>query len=113
MSTTPITSSQALAAALEAEIPEERIARVLGEALGATVTTRAGTIEPDHKIRLAAAQLALHYKHGRPVERQEIMSVSLEADNSVGLKERIRHSPALRKLLADALREAGSEPVDV
>lgn len=109
MSPTPITPGQALAAALDAEIPEERIARALSEALTATTTTRAGTTEPDHRTRLAATQLALAYKHGRPVERQEVVSVNLDADNALGLRERIRHSPALRKLLADALAQAGDD----
>jgi hypothetical protein len=102
--------SQTLAAALDREIPESRIAEVLSQCLAATVSTRSGAVEPDHKTRLAAAQLALAYKVGRPVERQEVVSVTLDADASSGLAERLRHSPALRQSLGAMLQAADDSP---
>lgn len=107
-----VTADQSLAAALENEIPDYRLARTISEAMSATVTTRSGTLEPDFKTRLAAAQLALHYRHGRPVERQEILTVAVDADGS-GMKERLAKSPALRKALREMLAESGEKAIDV
>jgi hypothetical protein len=100
--------SHKLARILDREIPEDRIAQTLSECMAATSTGRNGVLEPDFRTRLAATQLALAYKVGRPVERQEIVQVNLNADSAIGLRERLRHSPALRKSLAGLLAEAGA-----
>jgi hypothetical protein len=97
--------SQAIAAALARSIPDNRIAETIASCLSATMTDRSGTVSPDHRTRLAAAQLALAYLVGRPVERQEVVTVSLDADSALGLRERLAHSPALRQTLRGALRD--------
>lgn len=100
------TASQQLAEVLHAEITSERLARVLSDALAATMTTRSGTVEPDHKTRVQAATLTLAYKVGRPVERQEVMKYNVSADPDADLAARLKRSPslqrALRALLADS-----------
>lgn len=95
------TPSTSLATALDAELPDSRIAKALGDALTATQTTRSGTVEPDHRIRLAAATLALAYRHGRLIDRQQVViaKVGGEAD----MIDRLTHSPELRQALRDAL----------
>jgi hypothetical protein len=98
-----INPGQALAAALENEIPEYRLARTISEAMTATMTTRAGTVEIDHKTRLAATSLALAYRVGLPVQRSETVMVNLDADQSDQLRERLAKSPALRRSLARML----------
>lgn len=97
--------SQALASALDKEIPDERIAKALGDALTATQTTRSGTVEPDHKTRLQAATLALAYKVGRPIERQQVLTAKI-GDTDADFIERLAHSPALRAALRDAVEAA-------
>jgi hypothetical protein len=99
--------NQHLAEVLHAEIPEERIARVLSDAMAATMTTRAGTVEPDHKTRVQAATLTLAYKVGRPVERQEVITKDLTTSSDEDLTVRLKRSPALRKMFRRILDEAG------
>jgi hypothetical protein len=100
---TPLTAGQSLAKELAENIPDQRLGLAISQALVADQTNRDGTITPDHKVRLQAATLALAYLHGRPVERQEVVSVSLNADSSIGLAERLKNSPALRRSLRTIL----------
>jgi hypothetical protein len=100
------TPSLVLAEALAEEIPENRIATVLSDALSADMINRDGTRSPDHKVRLAAAQMALSYRYGLPTRREEV-HVSLPAtDDTIGIAERMRHSPALRESFRKMLAEA-------
>lgn len=92
-----------LAEAIAVAAPPERIAEVLSQALAATITTRAGTVEPDTRSRLQAAAILLSYSVGTPIQRSEVLSVNLDADSSVGLKERLANSPALKKSLQSIL----------
>ena len=109
----PLTSGESLAAALDAELPDSRVAAAISDALSATVTTRSGIIEADHKTRLAAATLALHFRHGRPVERQEVVSVNVSTDSNEDLRARLARSPALRRSVRSMLDEAeGSAVID-
>lgn len=103
MKSNALTPTQRLASALSDNVTEERLATAISEALVATQKHRDGTIEPDHKVRLEAAKLGLAYSHGRPVERQEVISVNLDADSSLGLAERLANSPTLRKSLQELL----------
>jgi len=98
------TQNNSLSEALATELPDEQIALAIRDALTATQTTRSGTIEPDHKTRLQAATLALAYKHGRPVERQEVLTANITASDE-SIMDRIKNSPAaiaaLRRFLGD------------
>lgn len=105
--------AERLAEILSSECPDEQVGRVLRECLSATTTSRSGSIEPDSKVRLEAAKLVLGYRHGLPIRREESVSVNLDADSAIGLDERLRHSPALRRLLERALREATGDPLEV
>lgn len=99
--------AHALARALEEEIPESRIARVLSDAMAADIVNRDGSRGPDHKTRLAAAETALAYRIGLPVRREESVVVNLNAEQGDDLKERLARSPALRRALAEMLAEVG------
>ena len=94
--------SYSLTEALATELPDEQIAIAIRDALTATQTTRSGTVEPDHKTRLQAATLALAYKHGRPVERQEVITANV-TENEEFVMNRIKNSSALRAALRKAL----------
>lgn len=96
---TALTPGQLLAKELADNVTDERLATAISEALTATQTNRDGTVAPDHRTRLQAATLGLAYRHGRPVERQEVVSVNLDADSSIGLADRLKNSPALRRSL--------------
>jgi hypothetical protein len=110
----PATPSQALAAILAAECPDEAVGAVLRQCLAATTVSRSGAAEPDLKTRLEAAKLVLGYRHGLPVRREETIAVNLDAESAVGLAHRLRASPALRAALRTALEDAdrGSETLD-
>ena len=106
------TPGQKLAAALERECPEDRLARVISEGLTATQQNRDGTVSPDFRTRLSAAQLALFYKHGKPVERSEVIQVT--ASNDAETLRRVLQSPASRAALRKVLDDAEAAPaVDV
>jgi hypothetical protein len=94
-----------LTEALAAELPDEQIAIAIRDALTATQTTRSGTVEPDHKTRLQAATLALAYKHGRPVERQEVITANV-TENEEYVMNRIKNSSALRAALRKSLDDS-------
>lgn len=94
-----------LAEALATELPDEQIAIAIRDALTATQTNRSGTVEPDHKTRLQAATLALAYKHGRPVERQEVITANL-SENDSAILERVKNSPTARAALRRMLDTA-------
>jgi len=102
---TELSPGQKLAKVLADEIPESRIVEALSNALTAELVNRDGTRSPDHKTRLAAAETALAYRHGLPVRREETLLVHADADSTVGLKERLAHSPALRGLMRKLLNE--------
>ena len=96
------TQNNSLAESLATELPDEQIAIAIRDALTATQTTRSGTVEPDHKTRLQAATLALAYKHGRPIERQEVITANL-AENEEYVMNRIKNSSVLRAALRKSL----------
>lgn len=101
--TKPLSPDETLATALE-KIPAEHIARALQDALSATITSRAGTIEIDHRVRLSAAQMILDRVLGKPIERQQLMiaKVGGEAD----MIDRLAQSPAARQAIKDMLAAA-------
>ena len=103
--------SASLARALEARLPDEKFARAIEDALVAVQVERDGTVRPDHKTRLQAATLGLHYKHGRPVERQEIITANL-TESPDTILARLRESPALQDALRRLVEEAKT-PQDV
>ncbi|MCB1130172.1 MAG: hypothetical protein KDN05_03525 [Verrucomicrobiae bacterium] len=95
--------AHALARALEEEIPEARIARVLSDAMAADLVNRDGSRGPDHKTRLAAAETALAYRVGLPIRREESVVVNVDPAGSDDIKERLARSPALRRAFRDLL----------
>jgi hypothetical protein len=90
----------------------ERIGQLLDELCEAECITNGGRKIPDNRTRLAAITLVLAYMVGRPVERQEIISVNVDADSEAGMLERLKSSPALRAQLRKVLDAADEvEPV--
>lgn len=108
---TPAELTKRLATVLDRDCPDDEIGRVLRDCLTATQTTRAGAQEPDHKTRLAAAQIVLGQRHGLPVRREETINVNLDADAALGIEARLRHSPAMRDMLRRMLEKVESGPV--
>ncbi len=90
----------------------DRIAELLDELTKANCITNGGREIADNKTRLQALTLTLAYLIGRPVERQEVISVNLDADSSIGLAERLQNSPALLKSLKGIIAQVeGAEIV--
>jgi hypothetical protein len=58
---------------------------------------------PDYGVRIKAAELALNYIIGRPVERQQIV---VAHQKSIDPKELIEKSPALKRALKNLVDEA-------
>jgi hypothetical protein len=101
--TTLISPGQLLIEAIAVDAPPSRIAQTLADALSADLHNRDGSISPDHKTRISAAQILLHFSVGKPTERIESISVNLDAESSIGLAERLKNSPALRRSLRTIL----------
>ena len=97
-------------AAVANKFDGDKLAGLLDELCSAQVVTNGGRQVPDNRTRLAAVTLVLAYLVGRPVERQEIVSVNLDADSMTGLRERLRSSPAMRETLAGLLAEVEADP---
>lgn len=92
--------------ALESELAPALIARAIAGALTADAVTKSGARIPDHRTRLAAAELALNYLVGRPAQRTETLNINVDAQPGIDLVERLRSSPALREQLRKHLTEA-------
>ena len=108
----PATSpAQLLAKELADQIPESRLVQVLSNALTAELVNRDGTRSPDHRTRLSAAETALAYWHGLPIRREESITVNLDADNSLGIEERLRASPALRVMMQKMLERVAAPAI--
>jgi hypothetical protein len=99
-----------LAEILARKIPFEMVAESLFRALTATTISRSGAVEQDTRSQLQAASLILENRVGRPVTRQEIISVDLNADAATGIEERLRHSPALQSMMRKMLGRVEEAP---
>lgn len=102
--TNPGDINKQVCAVLAQVVPPEVIAKTIDDMLAATRITKAGR-EPDFRAREAGAKLWLAYAVGMPIQRQEVVSVNLDADSAVGLRERLKSSPALRNALRGMLSE--------
>lgn len=90
--------------ALTRLVPPDLIARKVYELIEATHMTKAGP-EPDVRAMEAGLKLALAYQVGRPIERVLTVTKNADADPDADLAARLRKSPALRRLMRDALAE--------
>jgi hypothetical protein len=82
------------------------VSEALFRALTATTVSRSGALEQDTRSQLQAASLILENRVGRPVTRQEVVTVSLDAATGVGLSARLAASPAMRQALRKMLDES-------
>lgn len=92
-------------AAIANKFGGETIANMLIELCDAKCITKGGHEIADNRTRLAALSLTMAYLIGRPVERQEILTVNVDADAEAGLAERLKNSPALREVFRKMLDE--------
>lgn len=98
--------------ALARAVSPDLVADKIRSLLDMTRTLKDGTEIPDVRAMEAGIKLWLAYTAGLPTQRQEIISVALDADNALGLRERLAHSPALRKVLQSMLNEVESGDKD-
>jgi hypothetical protein len=96
--------------AIHRHVDPDKVGRVINRMLDAKRTLKNGTILEDTRAQDAAAKLYISYTVGTPVQRSESVSVTLDADSSLGLRERLAHSPALRKVLRSMLEEVENVP---
>jgi hypothetical protein len=101
--------AQQLAEVLNKQCPEEEIGRVLQRCLTATSMSRAGVLEQDFKTQLATAIFVTSQRHGLPIRREEIIQMNVDADSSMGMKDRLAQSPALRALFRKILDETEND----
>lgn len=97
-----------LAEALE-KIPDSRIAAVLLEGMSATTVSRSGTLEPDTRTRIQAANLVIQYKVGRPCVSDGPPAPANDAGQGEGksdLVEQMAKSPALFRSVEEMLEKA-------
>jgi hypothetical protein len=107
MLTVPNRQGSELIESLKIAFPPEVIQAHIKACLAATVETRGGTVVTDNRTRLATLQLLVSYTEGRPIERQQVETLTHVADPDADLAARARKSPALRKMLRRVLDEAG------
>lgn len=98
--------STKLIEAMAEAFPVEDIIALLRRLSKAKCYTKDGKEYDDCRTQLAAGTLMLNYVVGRPVERQEVVSVKLDPDSAVGIDDRLRKSPALRESLKRAIEKA-------
>ena len=112
----PVDSTQAvhyspkLIEAIAVRFPVDAIVDLLVSLVNAEIITKGGHRIADNRTRLAAATLMLNYLVGRPVERQEIVTVNVDADSEAGMMDRLAKSPALRASFRKIL-DAAEAPV--
>ena len=104
----PRTINKEVVVALSRRISPEAIADKIGELLEMKRQTKAGLI-PDARAMEAGIKLYLAYAVGLPVQRQELVTVAINADSMTGLRERLKSSPAMRDALAGLLAEVAEE----
>jgi hypothetical protein len=94
----------------------DQVARVYREAMNATTTMwdvneRKLITLPDHKTRIAAANMVAAYKEGLPVQRQ--IRLGAHFDELRDVVERAKRSPAMldfaKRLLAGQVQKSGAE----
>jgi hypothetical protein len=88
--------------ALARKVPASRIADKIDELIEMKRQTKDGVVT-DVRAMEAGIKLYLAYVVGMPTQRQEIVSVSLDADSSIGLAQRLANSPALLKSLKEVI----------
>lgn len=102
-------ASRDLMEAIETHAPMARIVkRIAYIAENATTTSRGkdGGDTEDFRTQLAACQVLLSYRAGKPIEQQQITTESIvTSETEEALAKRIAESPALRKTLKKLLDE--------
>ncbi|MDR1190654.1 MAG: hypothetical protein LBK60_03180 [Verrucomicrobiales bacterium] len=99
----PANVTPALVRHLAEHFTVERIRGKIDELLEATHVTQGGRVIPDNRAREAGLKLLLAYLIGLPVQRQEILTGTVEPLET--LERRLRNSPALRQTLTRMLAE--------
>jgi hypothetical protein len=83
------------------------VADKINELCHATHMTTGGNLIPDSRAREGGLKLLLAYLVGLPVQRQEIVQVSL---NGSEMRERLATSPAMQEALQKLMQRAGITP---
>jgi len=83
----------------------EKLLALFEELAKAECITNGGRRIPDNRTRLAIATYLGNHILGTPVQRTESVSVNLDADSAVGMRERLQNSPALRQVFRRVLDE--------
>lgn len=96
--------------ALARKVPASRIADKIDELIEMKRQTKDGVVT-DVRAMEAGIKLYLAYVVGMPTQRQEIVSVSLDADSSIGIAERLANSPALLKSLKEVITKVEASEI--
>ena len=96
-----IASDTALAVATK--FGGQKLLDLFEELAKAECVTNGGKRIPDNRTRLAVAVYLGNHILGTPTQRIETVTVNVDADNALGLEERLRHSPALRAMFRKML----------
>lgn len=108
----PSSISQAFIVAVSECVKPERVAAAVGQLLTAKRVTKSGAEFPDYRAMEAGIKLYLAYTIGLPVQRQEVVTVNVDADSETGMMDRLAKSPALRAALRKALDAADAGVIE-
>jgi hypothetical protein len=89
--------------ALARYCPADDVAKTIASLMTAKLVRKDGVEYPDIRAQEAGVKLWLAYMVGMPVQRQEVVTVNLDADSEAGMVDRLRSSPALRAQLRKIL----------
>jgi len=108
----PSSISQAFIVAVSECVTPERVAESVNQLLGAKRVTKTGAEFPDYRAIEAGIKLYLAYTIGLPVQRQEVVTVNVDADTEAGMMDRLAKSPALRASFRKILDAADSAVIE-
>jgi len=108
----PSKINSAVLAALLERCPPEYLAERVYRLIEAKRQTKSGE-EDDVRANEAGLKLALAYSIGKPIERQQIAVSNVTLDPDADLANRLRKSPALRRMMQRMIAEAEADEVDV
>jgi len=103
--------SKEVVVALARKIAPDLIAEKIEALLHATRPTKYGEAA-DVRAMEAGIKLYLAYAVGLPTQRQEIVTVNLEADNSAGIEARLANSPALLRSMEAIIERVRGRAVE-
>lgn len=93
---------------LAEKFPPETVVSYIQKLLTATHVTAGGKVIDDNRAIEAGVKLLLSYQVGLPIQRQEIVTMTVDGDKAI--EEKLSRSPAMRKALKARIEQMDQQP---